>query len=117
DSFLLYLNALSYLPDIVLLSETWIYSNETNLYNIENYNSFFECGDSYRSGGLACFIHSRVQNYSVKSVRISTSCILINLLHINILCIYRSPSGNKEIFINALEVFLRTHTNNLLIVG
>src|SRR5690606_28921955 len=37
--------------------------------------------------------------------------------HINILCIYRSPSGNEETFINALEVFLRTYTNNLLIVG
>lgn len=58
-------------PDIIFLSEIWIYDCEKNDYNIPGYNFFANCNDTYSSGGVAVFIkiefNFEVFNYSLGS--------------------------------------------------
>src|SRR5690606_4444466 len=120
DSFISYLHSIS-LPDIIILTETWIYSNETAFFSIPNYNPIFDCNDRSRSGGVAIFIHDGIQKFKSKRINISCSNILIsvalNSRSINILGIYRSPSDDTDIFIDELENFLSNYKSQLVIAG
>lgn len=41
--------------DFVTLSEIWINDDELNLNKLLGYNSFANCNNSYRVGGIVCY--------------------------------------------------------------
>ena len=45
-------------PDIVVLTEVWVYSEEARFYAIDGYNLNHTCNDSSSAGGV--FIYSRM---------------------------------------------------------
>lgn len=44
----------------IILSEVWINSDEVVLYKIPGYNVVYKCNDSYRAGGVICFINETI---------------------------------------------------------
>lgn len=61
DSFLLYLESLTYKPNVIILTEIWIKEEEVSLYNIEGYNKFFGCTTRNKAGGIAVFVNSEIE--------------------------------------------------------
>lgn len=55
DSLLVYLNSLVVMPDIIFLSEIWIYDHECVNFSIPNYTFKATCNQTYASGGVAVF--------------------------------------------------------------
>lgn len=59
NSFVIYLNSLIKKPDVIVLSEIWIHTCETEIFNISGYYQFAKCNDSYRSGGVIVYISDK----------------------------------------------------------
>ena len=49
------IQSLSFVPHFIILTETWIFEDEINYFNIENYKQF-HCTRSTRGGGVNQFI-------------------------------------------------------------
>lgn len=47
--------------DLIAITETWLYKNETEYMNIENYNAIFKCREDSRGGGLAIYIKQNLK--------------------------------------------------------
>jgi hypothetical protein len=58
------LQNLSQLPDLIILSEIWINSNEASLYEIPNYKMHVKCSDDYRAGGIAVYLKDTLVDIS-----------------------------------------------------
>lgn len=102
----------------VAISETRIYPNQTEFYNLPNYNSYFNCrNDGY--GGVALFVHESIESSLVESSEEHK----INYVIVNIPCIrsciavvYKKPSVSFPVFSAVLSKIL-TKTNRILLVG
>ena len=103
-------NFLLELPEIIVLTEIWIFDDETVMYNIDNFNSFL---------GLVVYINKHIKSTKRHQQFISCNGICINVqmnhFYFSLLSIYRSPSNNVESFIAELETALKSHKNNILI--
>ena len=53
DEVVSHVQALSRLPGLLFFTETWIYSDEIDHFNLENYSAFHNCNDSYKAGGVS----------------------------------------------------------------
>lgn len=47
--------------DIVVVGETWLKENHTNLYNIDGFRSFFSCRPDSSSGGIAVYVKQTIK--------------------------------------------------------
>lgn len=54
------------MPDVIVLTEVWINDNECNLYNIDGYQKFTKCNNSYRAGGIIVYVDHRYQDVRCK---------------------------------------------------
>src|SRR6266481_3113323 len=63
DSLLTQLHTLAKLPNVIVLTEIWIFPSEIPFYNIEGYKGYFLCNDTYRSGGVAVFVQENIGSY------------------------------------------------------
>lgn len=121
DAFLIELSQINSEVNIIVLSETWINSNETNLFKIPNYNMFYKCNDTYRAGGVICYIS---QNINVKELEINFNSADTLLLKINIdqsffnlFCIYRLQSIAEYTFLNEFNEIISNLSHNTIIIG
>lgn len=77
----------------IVLCETWINTDEVELFNIEGYNSFHCCNDSYRSGGVICFVDEDiiVSNLNINLVTADAIFLKVNFknVYFNLICLYR----------------------------
>lgn len=113
-----YIETLTEKPDLIILTEIWIYKEENSKYNIQNYNCFFTNRESSQAGGVCIFIKSNIIANNIFSHDDGESSILgINLVKfkLNIFSIYKSPSANNEIFFNKLDLLLSSYKNNIVI--
>jgi len=76
DVFLLELNSNSFYPDVIILSEIWINSNESNLYNIPHYSQFIKCNNGYRSGGIVVYLHESLEKIDCCLLNFQTADII-----------------------------------------
>jgi exonuclease III len=56
NNFITEINDILPIPDFLVLSEIWIDQDEINLFKIPGYNAYFKCNNSYRAGGVLCYI-------------------------------------------------------------
>ena len=106
DTILSSLENLKIRCNIIVITETWLYQNEIEFFQIPGYNSFFNSRDSRQGGGTAIFI----QNDFNASLKLSAKDFNTQIIEIecpskekyNIYCIYR-PEGNLENFLNLME--------------
>lgn len=115
-----YLNNLTIKPDILCFSEHWLYQNEVNFYNFDNYDigSFYSRKEIIH-GGLIIFTKKYLDTKDlvwIHDFNIDSQCeftgIEIKTKSLVILLIYRPPKGKLEIFVNNLTCILMKIYNN-----
>jgi len=100
--FLARLESEHLIPDIIVLTETWIYSHEEEHFSnqIYGYNSFFFSRDDYPSGGVAIYIRARYNSVLINSQsdNVDTCSVAVKLAgrDIHIVGAYRSPSPARS---------------------
>lgn len=126
DKFIVELATLEKRPQIIVLTEIWIDSNETDLYNIINYNSFFNTNNKYRAGGVAIYIQSNCNEIKISNIKFNSSDIIelsFKMLGYDfiLLAVYRLQQQPIELFLNELKRYMKEnylHTcNNFIMVG
>lgn len=110
DTFLLYLNNLSYKPDFIVLTEAWIQTGVSiHLYSIRGYNIVFSCNDN-RSGGVIVYYKEGLScNKMDSSVEGADSLLLYCRVKQNtfyLLAIYRWHEISADIFLDRLSELL-----------
>lgn len=107
-----YIHTLSFIPDIIFLTEVRISKEESIYYNLPNYSSIFSTRQPNKKkksgGGVGCFIHIN-HTYNIVS-EISNDLdnyLLINLPdnNINLGLVYTPPDADKAVMIKNLESF------------
>lgn len=119
------MTANDYNPDIIILTETWINSDEVINYNLPGYVSLEMCNNSYRSGGVLIFHgeHLEVELCS-DTVDFTTADVLQVLVRpcpwvcVRLICIYRLHTRTCQEFLKELEHTLdRAQEKNLIVTG
>lgn len=109
---------------LIVVTETWLFSNETHFYNFPNYNAFHSNRDCSRGGGVAIYVHNNYDNANEignKSFN-GNNCLAIELLKEkkNICVVYRQPNSSTDpsgtTFIDEFNNFLSKY-NNAFIFG
>lgn len=100
-------------PDIILLTETRLHTNESKYFNIPGYTSFHSCRETNKykktGGGVAVFITTKINaNLSIEYKNNFDNMLLINLIskNINIGLVYSPPDAPKDNLIDTLEANL-----------
>lgn len=96
DALKFTLGKLSFLPDVIVICETWIPFNLTELYSIDGYEGIFSCRNQGRGGGLAMFV-SKCLSYDIISSS-EVSCPTNSFHHIQIKIKLR---GYRNFFISS----------------
>jgi hypothetical protein len=111
-----------YSPDLLIMCETWLFSNETEYYNIPGYCGIFNCRDAEtRGGGTAIFVKQNIQ-YRLLYKNIRLNMIIIEIVISNnvrqkIGTFYRSPNLTPvDEFLDVFDDFLSRY-NGVLIMG
>ena len=124
DEFVAHIQTLDEPPDILFLTETWIYSNEMEHFNIENYTSFHKCNDSYAAGGVCAFVISDlVNNTTATSLDFkSFDCLKLDIVvsghKLTFLCCYRFHFVSIPEFLVDYNNLLASCNNvNLFLIG
>lgn len=107
--------------DILVITETWFYSNQVNHFRISGYSSIHSCRNC-RGGGSSIYIKDSI-DYSFETAEStsndrSLNFVSINLLGCNIrLCaLYRPPSLPFNDFIMELdEILIENNQQTILI--
>lgn len=90
--FLLKLKELTFVPDIIILTEIWIKSNETDLYKIPNYKLYSKCNAINEAGGVIVYILSDLQSIICDIHSDTANCLCLTIksqnFNINVLAIY-----------------------------
>lgn len=102
----------------IALTEIRIFPNESDLFNLPNYNSYFSCcTDGHR--GAALFVHDSIDSSLIESntqFKINYVIVKIPALKASIAVIYKKPTVSKEKFFTVLTHIL-TKANNIILVG
>lgn len=107
--------------DILCVSETWTQDSEINYINFSGYNiSSFFCRQSFLHGGtmiltkntIDCIENNKLVNLSIDKVfECSAIDLKINNENYCIICLYRSPNSDLNIFMSKLEECLNLLTD------
>lgn len=124
SSILAYLNSLddSNWPDLLFLSEIWVYEDFISDFLIPGYNLFANCNSSYRSGGVAVYIKNGLKCCSSNFVSPSFDALKVmfklNDIEFSAVVIYRNHKYTKETFVNEFSSFLNQEkSSNCIILG
>lgn len=117
DYISLYVKEYNY-PDLLVLSETWLYENETKFYAILNYEAYHNCRQT-RGGGVSLYIRKNIEHDElIITVPDKVNAVGIKLKDINcsIYGIYRAPKNNLKLFENFLEQLVYDN-KKIIIIG
>lgn len=83
-------------PEILILNETWLYTNEVEFFKIEGYNNFFNCRDEGQGGGCAIFVRKELTCNIIKTYQQFNTIVLEihskdRHANITIITMYRPP--------------------------
>lgn len=120
DQFLAELATFQVCPDIIVLSEIWINSNESNLFNIPDYKLFLKCNDRYRAGGVAVFIKNTSSLVNVSHINLNfqtADVLLISFKYLGhqfrLLSIYRLQMYTEKLFVDEICNYFNNVNNEL----
>lgn len=122
DKLIVSLNSFDKIPDIIFLSETWIYDPELKFYNIPNFISIGCCNNNYRAGGVCAFYDSSLnctyESISLCSADIIKMSVLIDKVKYVFVCVYRLQFIPVSTFVSDFTDFLAEIINqNVIILG
>ncbi|XP_049762388.1 uncharacterized protein LOC126088300 [Schistocerca cancellata] len=118
------------MPDVLGISEHWLSDAKLELFkplNMVLANKF--CRSTIRGGGVSMYVKStfdfnsvNVSKYSLEgTIELCAACIKIPNDEICVICLYRPPGGNFEVFLtmfcDMIENVFISHLNKLVIIG
>lgn len=115
----IFIDSIKKKPNIIIITESWLRDNETQFFNLKNYQSVTNCRTNQRGGGIIVFIKDEIGFNVPRNDQVANShFIVIHLIKfkIKISAFYRSPSTKPEQFIEKLEGIL-DKTDNLICFG
>lgn len=116
------LNSFQFHHHFIILSETWIYTDETDRYHIPGYISIAQCRDHKRSGGVIIYIEENIR-YNNLNLTLQTGNIiglnvtLENYRMITLIGIYRFCDSSPSNFIDEISSILISANNTAVIAG
>lgn len=121
NNFVSELSQINTKVDFIIISEIWINEDELNLYKLPGYNVFANCNNTYRAGGVLCFVSENINVSHVGLDMETADSLLLNVClensFFNLLCLYRLQSYSELNFINELSIVLQNIKNNTIYVG
>lgn len=125
NAFLIVLNGVNKLPDIIVLSEIWINDCESDAFSINGYCHYFACNNEYRAGGVVVYVSQRYSSrLVVPSVEMRTADVVKVIVEIQptvsltVLALYRLHSHSKQLFTDEFETILSCiYDRNFLVIG
>lgn len=124
DTLALKLQNLDKLPQIIVLTEIWIDDNETDMYKLPGYVSYFKCNLSRRAGGVFIFVAEHYSCSQIDKINLETAdCVHLKITLADntlfeILGIYRFHEFSPNQFSDELDKCLKLIKNkNMIICG
>jgi hypothetical protein len=116
------LESLSIIPEIIILTEVWIYEEELFEFEIDNYNIYANCNTNYRAGGVIIYVKKCIECLSFSNINFESAdglkiVINVNSSKLNILGFYRFNFVDKEKFIHELDDYLQVEDVNTIYAG
>jgi len=105
---------------VIILSEIWIFDNETCFYGFDEFDSFFCCRNDNRSGGIAVFTRSNLKFSQLDIAFISAEVLLLQCksLNLTLFSIYRSHDFTIDFFNSELKNALSLlNLPNIILMG
>lgn len=96
------------LPDIIILTEIWINSNEISMFQLPGYSILCNCNETYRAGGIIIFCRHEIEVEESNIIQFKTADVLrikikYNYKTLSLLTFYRIQRSTAEQFIDELE--------------
>lgn len=104
-------------PDILVLTETWLYQQESDNIKILNYSAYHSCRET-RGGGVSIFIQKKYEaNIILESNQNNNNILIIyiNTLKVHMGAIYKQPSSCIKSFLEKLDQTILPIRNAILI--
>jgi len=122
DLFLVHLNSLKSKPDIIFLSEIWIYDSECDSFSIPGYSFNSSCNNSYRAGGVAVYFRNDLNctcsNFNFKTCDVLKLVCCVDNINLTFICFYRIQTFDiAEFLIDFSNVVSTESTKNLVLLG
>lgn len=123
DSLLAYLSSLQNIPNLIFVSEIWIYDFEKDNFNINSDFKFFaSCNNNYAAGGVGVFVKNgldcNISYDSFKSADIIKVICDIDGVNYCFVCIYRLHECSINSFLCDFSCYLRQlKCKNCIILG
>lgn len=126
DEFLGIISKCNIIIDVIVLTETWINEDNSQLCHIDGYQSFHSFRSHRQGGGVSIFIRDtlssnselfNINNEIYETIGVKVKC---NNSTVNIVGIYRPPVNKVDEFIQNLENIVELHNltnNNTIIAG
>lgn len=104
---------------IIVLNETWLYSEESEYINLNNYVAVHNCRDQNRGGGTAIFIKEEIPfTTRINNSKFNTTIIELTETkpRFRIATLYRPPDTSIDEFVDHLDEQMDKY-KNLTIIG
>jgi len=104
NAFVAELNFIKQKIHFIVLSEIWISSDELNMYALPGYNTFANCNNNYRVGGVLCFVDESIDCKEIMLSQNMTSAdalvldIRLNNLYFKLVCLYKLQNVHENFF-------------------
>lgn len=122
DEFLVYLEELCINYDAIILTETWVYTDEIIRYQIPGYTLYAQCKDTQRSGGIVIYVKHGLIAQNQTSVMSSANVLhlqikLENNELLSLIGVYRFCESLVSNFLAELEKVLASSANLAIFTG
>lgn len=113
-------STLPIIPEIIVVTETWLLPGEGQFYNLENYTSFHSTRDDVnRGGGVAIFIRGDSNGpFLIESIYTAGANFLViklATLNLHIIAIYRPNTVDIIPFCNEIDRLLGLYPNSYVV--
>lgn len=108
----------SKITHLIAFTETRISDNETEFFNIPNYNSYYS-NRSDGHGGAALFVHNSLDSNLIASgVKFKVNFVIVNIpiLKTSIAIVYKKPTVSISEFLTVLIKILE-RANRIIVIG
>jgi hypothetical protein len=125
DSLQVFLSELYVLPDVICLTESWT-SKFDSYYPLQYYNMFNFPREYGKGGGIVIYVKEsytllpQTLDVTVSSFEFACIQLSVNTSVITLVCVYRPPHTNKDLFCNELEnliSLLPSEPNSVIVCG
>ena len=85
-------------PDVIVLTEVWIYTVEVPIYSIDGYVTYSNCQENNAAGGVIIYVRDDVDSHSVLTYSRNVEACMVAIRRgntkLDIVGVYRSPNSS-----------------------